>query len=194
MPWQGTNALCRLSQVLQRIEVHEPERDTSTSLFEHLSTFAIEHKPSPENVDEIIAEVETDNPPFASMLRALSRMTITPTMIRGGIKSNSVPESIRLTCDVRTLPHQSDEDVREQLGRILEGIPGVDFEIDYMAVPNASDFETELAQRIRTATRRPPRRRPHAQPRPRHRRVGRDQQPDKRRQDNAGPGLRHAGR
>ena len=152
MPWQGTNALCRLSQVLQRIEVHEPERDTSTSLFEHLSTFAIEHKPSPENVDEIIAEVETDNPPFASMLRALSRMTITPTMIRGGIKSNSVPESIRLTCDVRTLPHQSDEDVREQLGRILEGIPGVDFEIDYMAVPNASDFETELAQRIRTAT------------------------------------------
>ena len=152
VPWQGTNALYRLSQVLQRIEAHEPERDTSTSLFEHLSTFAIEHRPSSENVDEIIAEVETDNPPFASMLRALSRMTITPTMIRGGIKSNSVPESVRLTCDVRTLPHQNEDDVREQLGQILEGIPGVEFEIDYMAVPNASDFETELSQRIRAAT------------------------------------------
>ena len=33
-------------------------------------------------------------------MRALSRMTITPTMIQGGIKSNSVPESISLTCDV----------------------------------------------------------------------------------------------
>ena len=104
VPWQGTNALYTLQRVLQRIEAFEPERDTSTSLFDHLSVFAIEHKPSAENVDEIITEVETENPRFASMMRALSRMTLTPTMISGGIKSNSVPESIRLTCDVRTLP------------------------------------------------------------------------------------------
>ena len=154
VPWQGTNSLYRLSQVLQRIEAYEPERDTSASLFDHLPTFAIEHKPSPENVDEIVAEVEPDNPRLASMLRALSRMTLTPTMIRGGIKSNSVPESIRLTCDVRTLPHQDEAHVRRELGRVLEGIPGVDFEIDYMAVPNSSPFETELASRIQTATSR----------------------------------------
>ena len=113
MPWLGTNAMYRLSQVVRRIEEYEPERDTSTSLFDHLSSFAIEHRPSPENVDRIIEEVEPSNPRFASMLRALSRMTLTPTMVRGGIKSNSVPEQIRLTCDVRTLPHQ-DEEVRAQ--------------------------------------------------------------------------------
>ena len=152
VPWQGTNALYRLSQVLDRIERYEPERDTSTSIFDHLSTFAIEHKPSAENVDEIVAEVESDNPRLASMLRALSRMTVTPTMIGGGIKSNSVPESIRLTCDVRTLPHQNDGYVREQLTEMFEGIPGVSFEIDYMAVPNASPFETDFAQRVRAAT------------------------------------------
>ena len=88
------------------------------------------------------------------MMRALSRMTLTPTMIRGGIKSNSVPESIRLTCDVRTLPHQDEEYLRSQLGQILEGIPGVDFEIDYMAVPNSSPFGTDFAQRIQVATAR----------------------------------------
>ena len=151
-PWMGTNALYRLSQVLGRIEGYEAERDTSTTLFDHLSTFAIEHKPSPENIDEIIAEVEPDNPRFASMLRALSRMTLTPTMIHGGIKSNSVPESIRLTCDVRTLPHQDDSYVEQELRQTLEGIPGVDFDIDYMAVPNSSPFETELARSIRAAT------------------------------------------
>ena len=154
VPWQGTNALYRLKQVLQRIEEYEPDRDTSTSLFDHLSNFAIEHKPTPENVDEIIEEVEPKNPRFASMMRALSRMTLTPTMIRGGIKSNSVPESIRLTCDVRTLPHQDEEYLRSQLGQILEGIPGVDFEIDYMAVPNSSPFGTDFAQRIQVATAR----------------------------------------
>ena len=152
VPWQGTNALYTLQRVLQRIEAFEPERDTSTSLFDHLSVFAIEHKPSAENVDEIIAEVEPENPRFASMMRALSRMTLTPTMISGGIKSNSVPESIRLTCDVRTLPHQSDDYLRKQLDAILEGIPNTTYEIDYMAVPNSSDFETDLGRSIQRAT------------------------------------------
>ena len=152
VPWQGTNALYTLQRVLQRIEAYEPERDTSTSLFDHLSVFAIEHKPSAENVDEIIAETESENPRFASMMRALSRMTLTPTMISGGIKSNSVPESIRLTCDVRTLPHQTDDYLREQLDAILEGIPNTTYEIDYMAVPNSSDFETRLGASIQRAT------------------------------------------
>ena len=152
VPWQGTNALYTLQRVLQRIEAYEPERDTSTSLFDHLSVFAIEHKPSAANVDEIIAEIEPENPRFASMMRALSRMTLTPTMISGGIKSNSVPETIRLTCDVRTLPHQSDDYLREQLDSILEGIPNTTYEIDYMAVPNSSSFDTDLGRSVQRAT------------------------------------------
>ena len=152
VPWQGTNAMYRLAQVLQRIEAYEPQLDTSTDLFNYLSTFAIEHKPSPENIEEIIGEVEPLNPRFASILRALSRMTVTPTMVSGGIKSNSVPEAVSVTCDIRTLPHQDDRYVREELTRALEGIPGVEFEIDYMAVPNSSPFETDFARRIRSAT------------------------------------------
>jgi acetylornithine deacetylase/succinyl-diaminopimelate desuccinylase-like protein len=152
VPWQGTNAMYRLSRALSSIEQFEPELDTSTGLFDHLSTFAIEHKPSPANIEEIIADVEPDNPRFASLLKALSRMTLTPTMIRGGIKSNSVPESIQLTCDVRTLPHQDEQYVREQVERVLEGIPGIDFEIDYMAQPNSSPFGTQLSQSIQSVT------------------------------------------
>ena len=154
VPWQGTNALYRLAQVLKSIESYEAERDTSTSLFQHLSAFAIEHVPSPQNVDEIITEVESSNPRLASILRALSRMTLTPTIVQGGIKSNSVPEAIRLTCDVRTLPHQDDGYLRRQLDQVLEGIPGTSYEIDYMAVPNASDFETVFAEQIRAASAR----------------------------------------
>jgi acetylornithine deacetylase/succinyl-diaminopimelate desuccinylase-like protein len=154
VPWQGTNALFRLAQVVKRIEEYEPVRDTSTSLFDYLSDLAIEHKITPDNVDEVIAEIEPDSPRLASMLRALSRMTLTPTMVKGGIKSNSVPESIRLTSDVRTLPHQDGEYLRQELTHLLDGIPGVEFEIDYMAVPNSSPFETDFAKRIRAATAR----------------------------------------
>ena len=152
VPWQGTNALYRLSRALSSIEGFEADRDTSGAIFDHLSTFAIEHKPSAENVDDIIADIETDNPRFASMLRALSRMTLTPTMVRGGIKSNSVPESIRLTCDVRTLPHQDDDYVRQQLDEVLADVPGVSYEIDYMARPNSSPFDSPLSDSIRRVT------------------------------------------
>ncbi len=152
VPWQGTNALYRLSSVLNSIEGYDPDRDTSTALFDHLSTFAIEDKPSPANIDAIIAAIQPDNPRFASMLRALSRMTLTPTMVRGGIKSNSVPESIRLTCDVRTLPHQDEQYVRDQLDQVLAGIPGITYQLDYMARPNSSPFESALATSIRSVT------------------------------------------
>ena len=153
-PWQGSNALFGLSEVVKRIEAYEAERDTSTSLFDHLSTFAIEDKPSPENIDQIIADHEENQPRFTSIMNALSRMTITPTMINGGIKSNSVPESVRLTCDVRTLPHQDEAYVRQELGKILEGIDGVEIDVDYMSIPNASEFDTEFASRIQISTAR----------------------------------------
>jgi len=151
-PWQGSNALFGLSEVVKRIEAYEAERDTSTSLFDHLSMFAIEDKPSPENIDQIIADNEESQPRFASIMKALSRMTITPTMIQGGIKSNSVPEAVRLTCDIRTLPHQDEAYVRQELDKILDGIEGVEIEIDYMSVPNASPFENEFANRIQIST------------------------------------------
>ena len=151
-PWKGTNAAFPLSQTLERIKNYDSERDTSLQLFEHLSTFAIEQKASPENIDEIISTVNQSNPPLASLLMALSRMTITPTMIKGGIKSNSVPETIKLTCDVRTLPHQNESYVEQELLGILAGIPDVDFSIDYMAEPNASEFETEFVEQIKQST------------------------------------------
>ena len=152
VPWQGKNAMFSLNKVIERLENYQPERDTTTSLFEYLSTFAIEHPPSPSNVDEIIEEQEEKNPRFASMLKALSRMTITPTMVSGGIKSNSVPEQINLTCDVRTLPHQTEEYLRQELDSILDGIEGAEYQIDYMARPNSSDFETTFKDNIEVAT------------------------------------------
>ena len=152
VPWTGANAMYRAAQVLQRIEDYEPERDTSAVLFRHLSKFAVEDVPSPDNIDSIIEEFEERDPHMATTFRAASRMTLTPTIIHGGIKSNSVPESIRVTCDVRTLPHQDDEYVRGELSRILDGIPGVNFDIDYMAVPNSSSPDTEFMAHVQRAT------------------------------------------
>ena len=151
VPWTGENATYHTSEVLKRIEAYEPERDTSLEFFDHLSTFAIEDRPTPQNIDALVADVQKRNPRLASMMRALSRMTLTPTIIKGGIKSNSVPETIELTCDVRTLPFQDEAYVRAELDKVLDGMPNVEYDIDYMAVPNSSDYESELTEAIKTA-------------------------------------------
>ena len=151
VPWQGRNASYALAKALGAIEKYEPERDTSLPIFEHLGKFAIEEKPTPQNIDRMVAELNKTSPRLGSLLRALSRMVLTPTMINGGIKSNSVPETFTLVCDVRTLPFQGEDYVRKQLDEVLGGIEGVEYEIDYMSVPNSSPFETPLAEAIKRA-------------------------------------------
>ncbi len=151
VPWLGKNSSYTLARALTAIEAYEPELDTSLPLFDHLSNFGIETKPSTVNIEAVIAEAHKKSPRLSTILRALSRMTLTPTMISGGIKSNSVPETISLTCDVRTLPFQDEAYVRAQLDSVLAGIEGVEYDIDYMSVPNQSPFETELAESIKRA-------------------------------------------
>jgi acetylornithine deacetylase/succinyl-diaminopimelate desuccinylase-like protein len=151
VPWLGRNASYTLARALAAIEAYRPELDTSLPLFDHLGKFGIETKPSPANIDEVIAETQKRSPRLATILRALSRMTLTPTMVRGGVKSNSVPESITLTCDVRSLPFQDEAYVRGQLDRALTGLEGVEYDVDYMSVPNQSPFDSELATAVRRA-------------------------------------------
>jgi acetylornithine deacetylase/succinyl-diaminopimelate desuccinylase-like protein len=151
VPWTGVNASYRLSRALSAIEGYRPELDTSLPIFDYIGQFGVEEKPSPMNIDRLVAEVNETSPRLGSLLRALSRMVLTPTMVSGGIKSNSVPEEIRLTCDIRTLPFQDEAYVRRQLDQAFEGIDGLEYDIDYMSVPNSSEFETELAEAIKKA-------------------------------------------
>ncbi|SVD11018.1 uncharacterized protein METZ01_LOCUS363872, partial [marine metagenome] len=152
MPWQGENALFVLGQVVKRIQDYEAERDVSLEFFKYLSNLAIEDDPTVGNIDEIIAGFESENQHMATMLKAQSRMTVTPTIVHGGIKSNSIPESINLTCDVRTLPDQNQNYLEQELDKILEGIEGVDYKIDYMAVPNSSSYETSFIDILKNVT------------------------------------------
>lgn len=154
VPWLGANAMYRLAQVISRIEAYEPELDTSAAFFDYLPSLAIEHRVTPENIDAVIEEVGGKNRSVASMMKGHSRMTLTPTMVRGGVKSNSVPESACVTCDIRALPHQDLAYVEGELRKTLDGVERVTFEIDHMAVSNASPFDTEFAQRIKAATER----------------------------------------
>jgi acetylornithine deacetylase/succinyl-diaminopimelate desuccinylase-like protein len=152
-PWMADNALFKLAEVLQRLHAWQPELDVLGETFAHLPALLGRAEPvTPRNVDVLADELGVISRQLGSAVRGLSRMTLTPTMIKGGVKSNSIPAACELVCDVRTLPHQDEAYVRRQVEEILTGIEGASYELVWTAVSNASPYDTELTAALRRAT------------------------------------------
>jgi acetylornithine deacetylase/succinyl-diaminopimelate desuccinylase-like protein len=149
VPWQSDNPIPVVAEALQRISAYEPEIDVSHPYFrEVLAALGIRQAPTAENIDRI-ADGLPDKA-LASFLKAASRMTVTPTGLKAGIKSNSIPDRAQIVCDVRTLPGQDDGFVRSELEHVLQGL-AVQLEVDYTAVSNASPADSPFLNTIRTA-------------------------------------------
>ena len=110
-PWLGDNPAFKLAEVLRRLQAWQPEMDVfgvraSACYVGHAEPLG-RAEPITDNVDALADELSQVSRNLGSAgCRGLSRMTLTPTeMVFGGVKSNSVPASPRLVCDVRTLPH-----------------------------------------------------------------------------------------
>ena len=105
-----------------------------------LLSLGVETLPNAENIDRLADSLE-GRAGLATQLKAASRMTITPTMLDAGVKSNSIPDRCKLICDVRALPGQDDRFVQAELEHLLGGL-GVEIEVQYTAIPNASPSDS----------------------------------------------------
>jgi acetylornithine deacetylase/succinyl-diaminopimelate desuccinylase-like protein len=149
-PWAADNPVPVLAEAISRIQAYDPEIDVAHPFFkEVLAALEIKQTPTAENIDRIADSL----PPelgLSATLKAASRMTVTPTMLSAGVKSNSIPDRASLVCDVRGLPGQDDRFVRQELSHVLDGLD-VDIDIDYTAVSNASPADSEFVDLIRQA-------------------------------------------
>jgi acetylornithine deacetylase/succinyl-diaminopimelate desuccinylase-like protein len=152
LPWAADNANYKLAQLLDRIQSYQPEIDLSLATFEHLPLLGIEERADPGQLDVLLDALGGREPSLAGTLMALSRMTVAPTMVSSGIKSNSIPALAELTCDVRSLPHQDESYVRGQLGELLNGIEGSRMELETWAVSNGSPFDSPFVIQLKRAT------------------------------------------
>src|SRR5579859_4714038 len=141
MPWRADNPVPVLAEAIQRIAAYEPEIDVSHPFFRDvLSALGVKQAPTAENIDRI-ADGLQGQPGLASQLKANSRMTITPTMLEAGVKSNSIPDRAKLVCDVRALPGQDDGFVRRELEHLLDGLR-VAIDVNYTAISNDSPADS----------------------------------------------------
>ena len=141
-PWRAENALERAGVVLARLRAYEPRLDVSHPLFASLmERYGLSAPVTPETLPDVITRIEGEYPSVADGLRAASRLTLVPTMLSAGVKSNSIPAACTVICDSRTLPHQDSVYVQAAVERLLADLPWARVEIDTTAVSNASDYD-----------------------------------------------------
>jgi acetylornithine deacetylase/succinyl-diaminopimelate desuccinylase-like protein len=89
------------------------------------------------------------DPMVARALRALLRDTISPDIIRAGIKYNVVPGEAVIEVDCRTLPGTTEGDVREEItARLGDLAPSCTIEHVLGAIPVEAPAEGELYETI----------------------------------------------
>lgn len=153
-PWRAENALERAGIVLERLRQYRPALDTSHPLFAALPPlFNLPGPLTPETLPAAIALLQESYPPVADGLRSASRLTLVPTMLHAGVKSNSIPAACTIVCDSRVLPHQDASSIREELGRALGDLPWARVEVETTAVSNASPYDHPFREVCATALR-----------------------------------------
>jgi acetylornithine deacetylase/succinyl-diaminopimelate desuccinylase-like protein len=121
VPVSEHNAVVKMAKVIIGLAQYQPHIVLTPQTKSLLQTIAqldgINDEINVANVDDILRKL-SDNT-VLPYLSAITRMTISPDVIHGGLKTNIVPDSCEAQVDIRILPGQSWEYVLNELKEIL---------------------------------------------------------------------------
>ena len=102
-----------------------------------------------QDVDSLLEQLQLERG-FTEALRAMTRLTISPNQIKGGNKTNIVPDHCEVDLDIRILPGQDESYVREELRRCIG--EAADIETIYYSPPTFSTADSEFYRLIEAVT------------------------------------------
>ena len=121
VPMLEHNAVVKMARVINGLARYRPHIVLTQETQSLLQTVArldgINDIITEDNVDYVLAQL-TDKE-ILPYLSAVTRMTISPDVVHGGIKTNIVPDSCEAEVDIRILPGQSWEYVVNELKEVL---------------------------------------------------------------------------
>jgi len=156
MPLRTDNALVKAAEVVRRIAEFRPD----TTIIEAWRSF-VERTDLPPEMAEMLLDPErlgqfADTFPdlgVARTVHAATHTTFAPTVMHAGIKTNVIPDTVELEVDIRTLPGQTEQDVRDMLDEALGDLAGA---VEITAKSNdpasASPVETPLWDSLQRVT------------------------------------------
>ncbi len=128
-PYRGDNALIKAAMVIQRIGDYSPPARFHELWRQQVDSFGLDDETSALLLDEnklddlLRTFPDADS---ASFLHACTHTTFSANAIDGGpeMKTNTIPDSITLDVDVRTLPGETAAEVEAHLANALGDLAG----------------------------------------------------------------------
>ncbi len=165
MPHGSDNAIVKLSEAVTRLSRYNPP--TTTNYLNHvadgLGLGFIQRLmlTSPLLLPITLNRLRSREPMMAMLMHGLTRMTMSPNIVHGGVKVNVIPENAYVDLDIRTLPGQDEEYVVSQLRQALgpmadEAIIGdpAGVESGFMSYGSASPSRSEFVDAMERAVRK----------------------------------------
>jgi acetylornithine deacetylase/succinyl-diaminopimelate desuccinylase-like protein len=155
MPYGADNALITAAEVVRRLVAYRPAPNLDDLWQARLGALDLPDDlraalSDPDRVYETIAGLPT---PVARIAHACSHTTISPNVIHGGQKTNTIPDVIDIDVDIRTVPGDTAEVVDGYLAEALgELADRVEVSIIQANEPTRSPTDNPLWEALRTRT------------------------------------------
>ncbi|MCW4045190.1 MAG: M20/M25/M40 family metallo-hydrolase [Candidatus Bathyarchaeota archaeon] len=160
LPHLADNAILRMNRVIETLGNCRFEVLFPPTVRKFLSEVAVEDLnlqelfsrllANPYLSDQLLCELAASAKPLADEIWPRTRITITPTVIRGGMKENVVPSECEAVFDCRILPGQNTAEAFGLIKNLLKeaGVGKLDFEVIQANEPSESPMETPLYEVI----------------------------------------------
>ena len=131
IPTLADNAVVKLSRAVTRLNNYWAETVLVPEVAKLLESLADlfgldKNLIQPAEIDSLLEQIPLGKS-FVESLRSMTRMTVSPNIIRGGTKTNIVPDYCEASVDIRIMPGQDCEYVEAELRSVI----GKDIEIDF---------------------------------------------------------------
>jgi acetylornithine deacetylase/succinyl-diaminopimelate desuccinylase-like protein len=152
-PNMADNAIERINKILSILSGYQPEIVFVPTLKEFLTEVAKLNPElgepfarllaNPQQSDKILDEIAKKDKPLAEEIRPRTKMTITPTMIHGGVKENIIPSECEAVFDCRILPGQSIDETFALIKSLLKDVGMEKLTFETLQMHNGSESTTQ---------------------------------------------------
>lgn len=157
MPFRTDNALVKAAEVVRRINAYQPPTRIQDAWRGFVRSMGL-----PDEMTKPLVTEEGFTDAISALPIGLSRMayscshtTITPTVMQGGAKLNIIPDTAEVDLDIRTLPGDGPEELREMIAEALGDMADdVEFVAGKEHLATTSSADTPLWDTLSRVTKR----------------------------------------
>jgi acetylornithine deacetylase/succinyl-diaminopimelate desuccinylase-like protein len=158
MPFGADNALVKAAEVVRRLATYRP-----AAAIGEVWRAQVAAMPLPDDVKaglldpaRIWSTIERLPAPLARTCHAHTHTTFSPNVVRGGQKTNIIPDLVQIEVDIRTVPGTTQQDVdahlREALGDLVDHVTvGVLQQSDPTESPRGNDLWDAISSATQVA-------------------------------------------